>query len=63
MAEAIKAILAGRSDAVTIAPLTNRLDYNAVIRSTCVPTQMTAAHVENAPPANGAHHRELPYPA
>jgi len=50
MAEAIKAMLAGRSDAVTIAPLTNRLDYNAVIRTTCVPTQMAAGHAENALP-------------
>jgi acetylornithine deacetylase/succinyl-diaminopimelate desuccinylase-like protein len=49
-AEAIKAILAGRSDAVTIASLTNRLDYNAVIRTTCVPTQMAAGHAENALP-------------
>jgi len=50
MAEAINAMLAGRSDAVTIAPLTNRPDYNAVIRTTCVPTQMEAGHAENALP-------------
>jgi acetylornithine deacetylase/succinyl-diaminopimelate desuccinylase-like protein len=50
MAEAIEAMLAGRSDDVTIAPLTNRQDYNAVIRTTCVPTQMAAGHAENALP-------------
>jgi acetylornithine deacetylase/succinyl-diaminopimelate desuccinylase-like protein len=50
MAEAIKAMLAGRTDAATIAPLTNRADYNAVIRTTCVPTQMAAGHAENALP-------------
>src|SRR5262249_41904432 len=50
MAEAIKAMLAGRTDAATVAPLTNRLDYNAVIRTTCVPTQMEAGHAENALP-------------
>jgi acetylornithine deacetylase/succinyl-diaminopimelate desuccinylase-like protein len=31
-------------------PLTNRADYNAVIRTTCVPTQMEAGHAENALP-------------
>jgi acetylornithine deacetylase/succinyl-diaminopimelate desuccinylase-like protein len=50
MAEAIKAMLAGRVDAVALAPLTNRADYNAVIRTTCVPTQMEAGHAENALP-------------
>jgi acetylornithine deacetylase/succinyl-diaminopimelate desuccinylase-like protein len=50
MAEAIKAMLTGRVDAMALAPLTNRADYNAVIRTTCVPTQMEAGHAENALP-------------
>jgi acetylornithine deacetylase/succinyl-diaminopimelate desuccinylase-like protein len=50
MAEAIKAMLSGRSDDVTIAPLTNLEYYNADIRTTCVPTQMAAGHAENALP-------------
>jgi acetylornithine deacetylase/succinyl-diaminopimelate desuccinylase-like protein len=50
MADAIKAMLAGRTEANVIAPLTNRSDYNAVIRTTCVPTQMEAGHAENALP-------------
>jgi acetylornithine deacetylase/succinyl-diaminopimelate desuccinylase-like protein len=50
MAEAIKAILTGRVDAMALAPLTNQADYNAVIRTTCVPTQMEAGHTENALP-------------
>src|SRR5499426_634023 len=50
IAEAIKGLLAGRSDAAALAPLTNRPDYNAQIRTTCVATMLAAGHAENALP-------------
>jgi acetylornithine deacetylase/succinyl-diaminopimelate desuccinylase-like protein len=50
MAEAIKALLAGRTDADALAPLTARPDYNAQIRTTCVATMLEAGHAENALP-------------
>ncbi len=50
MAEAIRALLAGRTDAATLAPLSDRPDYNAQIRTTCVATLLTAGHAENALP-------------
>lgn len=50
MAEAIKAMLAGRTDGGALMPLTTRPDYNAVIRTTCVPTLLEAGHAENALP-------------
>jgi acetylornithine deacetylase/succinyl-diaminopimelate desuccinylase-like protein len=49
-AEAIKAMLAGRTDNDALMPLTTRPDYNAVIRTTCVPTLLEAGHAENALP-------------
>jgi acetylornithine deacetylase/succinyl-diaminopimelate desuccinylase-like protein len=49
-ADAIKALLAGRTDDAAMMPLTIRPDYNAVLRTTCVPTQLTAGHAENALP-------------
>src|SRR5215510_1856048 len=49
-AEAIRALLAGRTDAEALAPLTNRPDYNAQIRTTCVATMLAAGHAENALP-------------
>jgi acetylornithine deacetylase/succinyl-diaminopimelate desuccinylase-like protein len=49
-AEAIKALLAGSTDAAALAPLTNRPDYNAQIRTTCVATMLEAGHAENALP-------------
>ena len=49
--EAIKAMLAGHTDdAVAMMPLTTRPEYNAVIRTTCVPTLLEAGHAENALP-------------
>jgi acetylornithine deacetylase/succinyl-diaminopimelate desuccinylase-like protein len=50
MTAAIKALLAGRSDAEALAPLTARPDYNAQIRTTCVATMLEAGHAENALP-------------
>jgi acetylornithine deacetylase/succinyl-diaminopimelate desuccinylase-like protein len=50
MADAIKALLAGRTDADALAPLTLRPDYNAQMRTTCVATMLEAGHAENALP-------------
>jgi acetylornithine deacetylase/succinyl-diaminopimelate desuccinylase-like protein len=50
MADAIKALLAGRTDADALAALTARPDYNAQIRTTCVATMLEAGHAENALP-------------
>jgi acetylornithine deacetylase/succinyl-diaminopimelate desuccinylase-like protein len=49
MADAIRALLAGR-DGEVLMPLTLRPDYNAQIRTTCVATQLEAGHAENALP-------------
>jgi acetylornithine deacetylase/succinyl-diaminopimelate desuccinylase-like protein len=49
-ADAIKALLAGSTDAQTLAPLTSRPDYNAQMRTTCVATMLDAGHAENALP-------------
>lgn len=50
-AGAIEAMLAGRTeDAAAMMPLTTRPEYNAVIRTTCVPTLLEAGHAENALP-------------
>ncbi len=49
-ADAIKALLAGRTDAEALAPLTSRPDYNAQMRTTCVATLLEAGHAENALP-------------
>jgi acetylornithine deacetylase/succinyl-diaminopimelate desuccinylase-like protein len=48
--DAIKAMLAGRTDDDAMMPLTTRPDYNALIRTTCVPTLLEAGHAENALP-------------
>jgi acetylornithine deacetylase/succinyl-diaminopimelate desuccinylase-like protein len=50
VAQAIKALLAGRTDAPSLAPLTARPVYNAQIRTTCVATMLEAGHAENALP-------------
>jgi acetylornithine deacetylase/succinyl-diaminopimelate desuccinylase-like protein len=50
VAEAIKGLLAGRSEAQTLKPLTERPSYNAQIRTTCVTTLLEAGHAENALP-------------
>jgi acetylornithine deacetylase/succinyl-diaminopimelate desuccinylase-like protein len=50
MAEAIRALLAGRTDAETVAPIAGRPDYNAQMRTTCVATMLEAGHAENALP-------------
>lgn len=49
-AQAIKALLAGTTDAKALMPLTLRPEYNADIRTTCVPTLLQAGHAENALP-------------
>ena len=50
VAEAIKALLAGRTDAKSLAPLTANPAYNAQMRTTCVATMLQAGSVENALP-------------
>jgi acetylornithine deacetylase/succinyl-diaminopimelate desuccinylase-like protein len=50
--EAIKALLAGSTDANVLAPLTTRPDYNAQMRTTCVPTMLAAGDADNALPQN-----------
>jgi acetylornithine deacetylase/succinyl-diaminopimelate desuccinylase-like protein len=49
-ADAIKALLAGRTDDAALMPLTTRPEYNAVMRTTCVATLLEAGHAENALP-------------
>ena len=50
MAAALAALLAGRTDAETLAPLAANVPYNAQIRTTCVATMLDAGHAENALP-------------
>jgi acetylornithine deacetylase/succinyl-diaminopimelate desuccinylase-like protein len=50
IADAMKALLAGRTDPEALAPLTGRPDYNAQIRTTCVATMLAAGQAENALP-------------
>ena len=50
VAEAIAALLAGRTDPPSIKALTERPVYNAQIRTTCVATLLEAGHAENALP-------------
>jgi acetylornithine deacetylase/succinyl-diaminopimelate desuccinylase-like protein len=50
VAEAIKALLAGRTEPELLAPITGRADYNAQMRTTCVATMLEAGHAENALP-------------
>jgi acetylornithine deacetylase/succinyl-diaminopimelate desuccinylase-like protein len=47
-ATAIKTLLAGSTDADALMPLTTRLDYNSVMRTTCVATRLEAGHADNA---------------
>jgi acetylornithine deacetylase/succinyl-diaminopimelate desuccinylase-like protein len=47
-AAAIKALLAGSTDPDALMPLTTRLDYNSVMRTTCVATRLEAGHADNA---------------
>jgi acetylornithine deacetylase/succinyl-diaminopimelate desuccinylase-like protein len=49
-ANAITALLTGRTDDEALMPLTNRPEYNAVMRTTCVATLLNAGHAENALP-------------
>jgi acetylornithine deacetylase/succinyl-diaminopimelate desuccinylase-like protein len=50
MANAITALLTGRTDDEALMPLANRPEYNAVMRTTCVATLLNAGHAENALP-------------
>jgi len=50
IAAALTALLAGRTDAVELAPLSASAVYNAQIRTTCVATMLDAGHAENALP-------------
>src|ERR1700726_3107583 len=49
-ADAMRALLASRTDDEALKPLTLRPEYNAVMRTTCVPTLLEAGHAENALP-------------
>jgi acetylornithine deacetylase/succinyl-diaminopimelate desuccinylase-like protein len=49
-ADAITALLTGRTDDEAMMPLTTRPEYNAVIRTTCIATLLDAGHAENALP-------------
>jgi acetylornithine deacetylase/succinyl-diaminopimelate desuccinylase-like protein len=50
VADAIRALLAGRTDDAALAPLTQSPTYNAQLRTTCVATMVDAGHAENALP-------------
>jgi acetylornithine deacetylase/succinyl-diaminopimelate desuccinylase-like protein len=50
VAQAIAALLAGRTDEASIKALTERPPYNSQIRTTCVTTLLEAGHAENALP-------------
>src|SRR5262249_21328603 len=50
VAAAIKALLAGSTDAAALAPLSERPNYNVQMRTTCVATMLAAGHAENALP-------------
>jgi acetylornithine deacetylase/succinyl-diaminopimelate desuccinylase-like protein len=49
-AAALAALLAGRTDAQSLAPLSANPVYNSQIRTTCVATMLEAGHAENALP-------------
>ena len=46
----MKAVSANPNDAAAIARLSEKPQYNATLRTTCVPTLMSAGHAENALP-------------
>jgi acetylornithine deacetylase/succinyl-diaminopimelate desuccinylase-like protein len=50
LAAALAALLAGRTDAESLAPLSANVPYNAQIRTTCIATMLDAGHAENALP-------------
>jgi acetylornithine deacetylase/succinyl-diaminopimelate desuccinylase-like protein len=50
VAAAMKALLAGSTDAKALEPLSQRAVYNAQMRTTCVATLLEAGHAENALP-------------
>jgi acetylornithine deacetylase/succinyl-diaminopimelate desuccinylase-like protein len=50
IAGAIAALLAGRTDATSLAPLLANPGYNALLHTTCVATMLDAGHAENALP-------------
>ena len=50
IADAVRALLSGRTDDEAMKLLTMRPEYNAVMRTTCVPTLLEAGHAENALP-------------
>ncbi|MGH6767927.1 MAG: M20/M25/M40 family metallo-hydrolase [Xanthobacteraceae bacterium] len=49
-AAAIRALLAGTTDAATLKPIADNPSYNAQMRTTCVATLLEAGQVENAVP-------------
>jgi len=50
LGEDMKAVAANPNDAAAIARLSEKPQYNATLRTTCVPTLMAAGHAENALP-------------
>lgn len=50
MGQAMERLGQGQDDAATIATVTGDVTYNAMLRTTCVATQVEAGHAENALP-------------
>ena len=54
MRAALERLLAGATDAATLAIVTANTEYNAVLRTTCVATMLEGGHAENALPQRAA---------
>ncbi len=54
MRDALERLLAGATDAATLATVTANTEYNAVLRTTCVATMLEGGHAENALPQRAA---------
>ncbi len=50
MRAALERLVAGASDAATLATVTSNTEYNAILRTTCVATMLGGGHAENALP-------------
>ena len=50
MGQAMERLGQGQDDAATVATVTGDVTYNAMLRTTCVATQVEAGHAENALP-------------
>lgn len=54
MRAALERLLAGATDAATLATVTSNTEYNAILRTTCVATMLEGGHAENALPQRAA---------